>query len=99
MQEFRALANRLADAAGEIIRPYFRAIDTSETKADESPVTAADKACYLKLLTQEMPEPMKSQMASEMSNQLASMDQDSLKLMIRPQLEAFKEQGLTCPVN
>ncbi|HPF22396.1 MAG TPA: hypothetical protein PK417_02905 [Hyphomonas sp.] len=82
--------------ADPICREAFPLIDRS-CKADI--VTAADKACYLKLLTQEMPEPMKSQMASEMSNQLASMDQDSLKLMIRPQLEAFKEQGLTCPVN
>jgi inositol-phosphate phosphatase/L-galactose 1-phosphate phosphatase/histidinol-phosphatase len=49
MQEFRALANRLADAAGEIIRPYFRAIETSETKADESPVTAADRAVEMRI--------------------------------------------------
>ena len=44
MQEFTELANRLADEAGEIIRPYFRKIESSETKSDESPVTVADRA-------------------------------------------------------
>lgn len=39
-----ALAHRLADAAGEAIRPYFRAPQRIETKADASPVTAADRA-------------------------------------------------------
>jgi len=38
------LAQRLADAAGEAIRPYFRARFTSERKADASPVTEADRA-------------------------------------------------------
>lgn len=38
------LAKRLADAAGEAIRPYFRASFTSESKADRSPVTQADRA-------------------------------------------------------
>jgi inositol-phosphate phosphatase / L-galactose 1-phosphate phosphatase / histidinol-phosphatase len=37
------LANRLADAAGEVIRPYFRAEHGAELKADHSPVTRADK--------------------------------------------------------
>lgn len=62
-------------------------------------VTEADKACYLKLFTQDMPEPMKSQMGTEMRKQLAGMDQDALRLIIRPQLDAYKEQGKTCPVN
>ena len=39
-----ALANRLADAAGAAIRPFFRADFTHETKADSSPVTEADRA-------------------------------------------------------
>lgn len=39
-----ALALRLADAAGAAIRPYFRARFEIETKADDSPVTAADRA-------------------------------------------------------
>jgi len=39
-----ALANRLADAAGEAIRPFFRARFMLETKADKSPVTEADRA-------------------------------------------------------
>ncbi|MEO1168610.1 MAG: histidinol-phosphatase [Pseudomonadota bacterium] len=39
-----ALAHRLADAAGEAIRPFFRADFTREDKADASPVTEADKA-------------------------------------------------------
>jgi len=38
------LANRLADAAGAAIRPYFRAEYGLETKADASPVTLADRA-------------------------------------------------------
>ena len=38
------LAHALADAAGAAIRPYFRAAFDIETKADASPVTAADRA-------------------------------------------------------
>lgn len=38
------LAQRLADAAGVAIRPYFRAPHGLETKADKSPVTLADRA-------------------------------------------------------
>lgn len=38
------LVERLADAAGEAIRPYYRARFTIETKADLSPVTQADRA-------------------------------------------------------
>ena len=37
-----ALANRLADAAGTVIRPYFRQDAGLEFKADRSPVTRAD---------------------------------------------------------
>ena len=39
-----ALAHRLADAAGEAIRPYFRGELGTEMKADHSPVTLADRA-------------------------------------------------------
>lgn len=39
-----ALALRLADAAGEAIRPHFRSGVTSERKGDASPVTVADRA-------------------------------------------------------
>ena len=39
-----ALAHRLADAAGEAIRPFFRARYDLEIKADKSPVTEADRA-------------------------------------------------------
>jgi histidinol phosphatase-like enzyme (inositol monophosphatase family) len=39
-----ALAQRLADAAGEAIRPFYRARFTIETKADHSPVTEVDRA-------------------------------------------------------
>lgn len=42
-REFEALAHRLADAAGEIQRRYFRTPVSVETKADESPVTIADR--------------------------------------------------------
>lgn len=38
------LIARLADAAGEAIRPFFRARFTIETKPDASPVTQADRA-------------------------------------------------------
>ena len=39
-----ALAHRLADAAGEAIRPLFRSNWAHEAKADASPVTEADRA-------------------------------------------------------
>ena len=39
-----ALANRLADAAGEAIRPLFRSNWVHEAKDDASPVTEADRA-------------------------------------------------------
>lgn len=39
-----ALAQRLADAAGDAIRPYFRGELGIEIKADKSPVTLADRA-------------------------------------------------------
>lgn len=38
------LANRLADAAGAAIRPFFRAHFAHEAKDDASPVTEADRA-------------------------------------------------------
>ncbi len=38
------LAQRLADAAGAAIRPYFRAEFGLESKGDSTPVTLADKA-------------------------------------------------------
>jgi len=43
MQEFIAIANRLADEAGEIVRKYFRTPFDVETKGDDSPVTIADR--------------------------------------------------------
>ena len=42
-REFEALAHRLADRAGEIQRRYFRSPVSVETKADDSPVTIADR--------------------------------------------------------
>ena len=39
-----ALAQRLADAAGDAIRPWFRTGIASERKDDASPVTQADRA-------------------------------------------------------
>jgi histidinol phosphatase-like enzyme (inositol monophosphatase family) len=38
------LANRLADAAGVAIRPFFRSDFAHEAKSDASPVTEADRA-------------------------------------------------------
>ena len=53
-----ALAQRLADAAGAVIRPYFRRDFGGETKADHSPVTRADReaeAAMRRLLDAEAP--------------------------------------------
>ncbi len=44
MQEFKALANRMADTAGKIVKKYFRAPFDVERKDDDSPVTIADRA-------------------------------------------------------
>lgn len=41
--EFIALAEQLADASGDVIRPYFRRAVGIDYKTDESPVTQADK--------------------------------------------------------
>lgn len=52
------LAQRLADAAGAAIRPFYRAEFGLETKGDASPVTLADKAAEIairKLLLAERP--------------------------------------------
>jgi len=38
------LAQRLADAAGDAIRPFFRARYETDFKSDDSPVTQADRA-------------------------------------------------------
>ena len=53
-----ALAQRLADAAGAAIRPYFRAEHGVELKDDRSPVTRADReaeAAMRRLLDAEAP--------------------------------------------
>jgi len=42
-REFEALAHRLADAAGEVQRRYFRTPVAVDTKSDDSPVTVADR--------------------------------------------------------
>jgi inositol-phosphate phosphatase/L-galactose 1-phosphate phosphatase/histidinol-phosphatase len=42
-REFLAFADRLADAAGEVVRRYFRQPVEVITKADMSPVTIADR--------------------------------------------------------
>src|SRR5579863_7083312 len=43
MDEYLAFANELADAAGEVLRKYFKAGAPADAKADGSPVTAADR--------------------------------------------------------
>src|SRR3546814_5566143 len=48
-----ALANRLADAAGEAIRPLFRSNWAHEAKADASPVTEADRAAEAAMRSEE----------------------------------------------
>lgn len=44
LEDDLALAQRLADAAGEAIRPHFRSGLASERKGDATPVTLADRA-------------------------------------------------------
>ncbi|QQN73374.1 inositol monophosphatase family protein [Croceicoccus sp. YJ47] len=54
-----ALAERLADAAGAAIRPYFRTALDTERKGDASPVTVADReaeSAMRDILTAERPE-------------------------------------------
>jgi histidinol phosphatase-like enzyme (inositol monophosphatase family) len=41
--EFVALAHRLADASGALIRPYFRSHVAIDDKSDATPVTIADR--------------------------------------------------------
>ena len=52
-------AEAAADAAGAVIRPYFRAVATAELKGDSSPVTIADREAeqaMRTLLTERSPE-------------------------------------------
>ena len=54
-----AFANRLADAAGSVIRPKFRGDWEAETKSDNSAVTEAERgaeAVMRKMIEQERPE-------------------------------------------
>lgn len=46
-----ALAQRLADAAGSVIRPYYRRPLAVDDKADRSPVTQADREAELAIRT------------------------------------------------
>ncbi len=45
--EFVTFAHRLADAAGAVIRPYYRAGVAVDVKPDDSPVTVADREAEL----------------------------------------------------
>lgn len=47
LPEFITFANLLADTAGEVIRPLFRQPVAVDSKADESPVTLADRNAEL----------------------------------------------------
>lgn len=42
--DLAAFAGRLADAAGDAVRPWFRNLERVERKEDRSPVTVADRA-------------------------------------------------------
>src|SRR3546814_9338541 len=44
LNDLLEFAGRLADAAGDAIRPHFRTRFDVETKTDSSPVTVADRA-------------------------------------------------------
>ncbi len=59
MDEFIPLTHRLADAAGNIARQYFRSDFDTEYKSDETPVTIADKEIeriLREILEQERPQ-------------------------------------------
>lgn len=43
LSELLAVAEQVADAAGRVIKPYFRARIAIDQKADDSPVTVADR--------------------------------------------------------
>jgi myo-inositol-1(or 4)-monophosphatase len=51
LTEFLTFAHALADAAGEVIRPYFGAHGDVEAKGDDSPVTLADKLAEKEMRT------------------------------------------------
>ena len=51
LDQFLALALRLADAAGAEIRPHFRNLATVEEKPDQTPVTVADREAETLLRT------------------------------------------------
>ena len=58
-QRLIAFANRLANASGGVIRPYFRAGIGVDIKGDGSPVTKADReaeAVIRALIAQEFPD-------------------------------------------
>lgn len=59
MQEFVAFSKELARASGEVIMRYFRSDISVETKADDSPVTIADRQAeevMRELIMKEFPE-------------------------------------------
>jgi myo-inositol-1(or 4)-monophosphatase len=59
MKEFESFSSYLAKRSGEIIRPYFRTPVPVETKADDSPVTLADRKAeeaMRELIMKEFPE-------------------------------------------
>lgn len=49
MENFRLLANHMADQSGAVIRLHFRQPFEVETKTDASPVTVADRAAEAKI--------------------------------------------------
>lgn len=51
-KEFLAFARQLAEVSAAVIRPYFRSGFVVERKADESPVTAADRNAELAMREQ-----------------------------------------------
>jgi len=59
MSEFVKFAHELADASGKVIRKYFRTKMTVEDKADDSPVTVADRqteTVMRKMISEEYPD-------------------------------------------
>lgn len=59
MSEFVNFAHELADASGKVIRKYFRTKMTVEDKADDSPVTVADRqteTVMRKMISEEYPD-------------------------------------------
>jgi len=60
------------------------------------PLSNAEKACYVRMSTDQMPVVIRARAARELRNSLDGMDPEVLKGMIRSQIEEMKAEGGTC---